>query len=140
MKPAPEHNRLTKRQDPMLGNDASYGNNGFFIFPHYKVVDYEIRCMISDATWLPEEFKGHEWEHVSVTVARKRSDPTRCPTWAEMCFVKDIFWNKEDTVIQFHPPESEYVNAHPFCLHLWKPVFTDIPLPPSIYVGPNNQP
>lgn len=27
--------------------------------------------------------------------------------------------------LQFHPPKSEYVNLHPFCLHMWKQVGVD---------------
>jgi hypothetical protein len=53
-----------------------------------------------------------------------------------MCFIKDTFWDGEDCVMQLHPPRSEYVNNHPYCLHLWRP--TDgrvIPQPPSIFVG-----
>lgn len=41
---------------------------------------------------------------------------------------------EEETVVQFHPPESEYVNNHLYCLHLWKPPYPVI-LPPSIMVG-----
>ena len=73
---------------------------------------------------------GHPWEHVSVSLAE------RCPTWDEMCAVKAIFWRDDEAVIQFHPPESEYVNCHPHCLHLWKPVGRTIPLPPPMAVGP----
>lgn len=69
------------------------------------------------------------WEHVSVSI------PDRCPTWDEMCFVKDLFWDESETVIQFHPKRSEYVNKHEYCLHLWKPPGGDIQLPPSICVG-----
>lgn len=68
------------------------------------------------------------WEHVSVSTA------TRCPTWEEMCLVKDLFWAEDETVLQFHPPRSEYVNNHRHCLHLWKPP-TEVVLPPSILVG-----
>jgi hypothetical protein len=64
-----------------------------------------------------------DWEHVSVS---RRS---RCPEWHEMARVKQMFWDKTETVLQFHPPESEYVNLHPFCLHLWKPRW-EIVLPP----------
>lgn len=59
------------------------------------------------------------WEHVSVS----RRD--RCPTWDEMCQVKDLFWDDEDCVVQYHPPKSSYVNLHPFCLHLWRRVNGD---------------
>lgn len=69
-----------------------------------------------------------EWEHVSV------SRQSRCPTWPEMCKIKDLFWGEEETVIQYHPPKSEYVNIHPYCLHLWKPPFV-VARPPSILVG-----
>jgi hypothetical protein len=70
-----------------------------------------------------------EWEHVSVSL------PTRCPTWEEMAYVKSLFWSPEDTVIQFHPPESQYVNNHPYCLHLWRNTKTEIPTPPTGLVG-----
>lgn len=123
MKKAPEQYRYKKGE---LTSDASYGNNGFFVFPHYKIVNYEIRCQISD---------GEGWEHVSVSIAKARDVPTRCPTWTEMCWVKDQFWHKEECVIQYHPAESEYVNNHTFCLHLWKPTNYIIPVPPKIFVG-----
>lgn len=72
---------------------------------------------------------GGGWEHVSVSLAR------RCPTWEEMCMVKDIFWGEEECVVQFHPPRSEYVNRHPYCLHLWKKIGEEYETPPKEYVG-----
>lgn len=69
------------------------------------------------------------WEHVSV------STESRCPTWEEMCYAKSLFWDAEDTVMQLHPPQSDWVNNHPYCLHLWRPVDVDLPLPPSFMVG-----
>ena len=73
---------------------------------------------------------GMGWEHVSV------SAPGRCPTWEEMSWVKETFWEPEDAVMQLHPPQSEYVNWHPYCLHLWRPLLAEIPVPPSVFVGP----
>jgi hypothetical protein len=69
------------------------------------------------------------WEHVSV------STPRRPPNWQEMCFVKDLFWEPEECVMQLHPPASQYVNNHPHCLHMWRPIRETIPLPPAILVG-----
>lgn len=69
------------------------------------------------------------WEHVSVSL------PKRCPTWEEMAAIKDLFWDDEEAVAQFHPPKSDYVTMHPFCLHMWKPLEVELPLPPSIAVG-----
>ena len=68
-----------------------------------------------------------DWEHVSVSLI------DRCPTWEEMCFVKDLFWNDDELVVQFHPPKSDYINCHPFVLHLWKGP-QRIKLPPKEFV------
>jgi hypothetical protein len=73
---------------------------------------------------------GGGWEHVSVSL------PNRCPTWPEICLVKDMFWPEDQAVVQYHPRTSEYVNWHPFCLHLWRPINQAIPTPPAIFVGP----
>lgn len=69
---------------------------------------------------------GTGWDHVSVSLADSRI----APTWEEMCFIKDLFWDNEECVIQFHPPKKDYVNRHPGCLHLWKSVDKTFPLPP----------
>jgi len=66
------------------------------------------------AGWNEPAKDGRPMEHVSVSLAR------RCPTWDEMCMIKDIFWNDDECVIQFHPPKSQYVNVHPYCLHMWR--------------------
>ncbi len=92
--------------------------NGSFIIPlkHQQ----KLRVIASD---------GMGWEHVSVS----RKD--RCPTWDEMCQVKALFWEPQDCVIQFHPPASEYVNLHPFCLHLWREIDREVATPPMLLVG-----
>lgn len=74
------------------------------------------------------------WEHVSVSAQHA------CPSWADMCWVKNLFWSEEELVVQFHPPRSEYVNNHPNCLHLWSRADGSIPLPPSILVGLKERP
>ena len=55
------------------------------------------------------------WEHVSIELYARR-----LPTWDEMCFVKDIFWDDEEEVVQIHPRKSEYVDMTE-ALHLWRP-------------------
>lgn len=74
---------------------------------------------------------GMGWEHVSVTIPTEK----RCPTWEEMCYIKGVFWDDQDAVMQLHPPRSQWVNNHPHCLHLWKPIGVEIPLPDPIMVG-----
>lgn len=93
-----------------------YGANGMFILPNPFTRNGKpaLTVIASD---------GQGWEHVSV------STEFRCPTWAEMCHVKATFWDAEDAVVQFHPPKLRYVNHHKFCLHLWRPVFVELPLP-----------
>jgi hypothetical protein len=76
---------------------------------------------------------GEGWDHVSVSL--RGLNDKRCPKWEEMCFIKDLFWDKDETVVQYHPPESEYVNNHKYCLHLWKKQDFEYPLPPSLMVG-----
>jgi len=68
------------------------------------------------------------WEHVSVSVF------DRCPTWQEMCFIKDMFWDDDDCVMQLHPPKADWVNNHPFTLHLWRPIGVEIPRPLQVMV------
>jgi len=68
---------------------------------------------------------GQGWEHVSVSLSY------RTPNWREMCFIKDLFWDEEDVVMQYHPKKSASVNRHENCLHLWRPVGQEIPTPPK---------
>lgn len=74
---------------------------------------------------------GEGWEHVSVSVNDKR-----CPTWGEMCFIKDLFWEPDEAVFQIHPPHSDYRNLHEFVLHLWRQIDQSFPLPDGDMVGP----
>ena len=76
------------------------------------------------------------WDHVSVH-ARFIKDSKlqmRCPTWDEMCYLKDLFFEDEECVMQLHPSKSNYVNNHPYVLHLWRPLTETIPTPPNLFV------
>lgn len=72
------------------------------------------------------------WEHVSVSPGNSRRKT--CPTWEEMCAIKDMFFGEDERVVQYHPPKSEYVNRHPYCLHLWRPKEERLPYPPKLFV------
>jgi hypothetical protein len=106
-----------------MGSDARYQNNGAFRL-HSSVPGRELIIIASD---------GEGWEHVSVHAERGESQQT--PYWEEMCFIKDLFWDEEDVVMQLHPKKSEYVNNHANTLHLWRPTGATIPTPPAILVG-----
>lgn len=75
--------------------------------------------------WEAMKLPPPAFEHVSVSII------DRCPSWEEMCWVKSLFFEEEETVIEYHPPRSVYVDHHRFTLHLWRPIGIDIPLPPS---------
>ena len=108
--------RYRYRKGP-FGSDENSGNNGYFVIPFES---FELAVIASD---------GAGWEHVSVSLSK------RTPNWREMCFIKEMFWDDEDCVVQYHPPRSDYVNNHDNCLHLWRPINGLIPRPDSILVG-----
>jgi hypothetical protein len=111
----PEQFRITRGPK---ATTSAYGNNGFFLLTLKKGT--RLFAMAGE---------GDGWEHVSVS----RTD--RAPLWEEMCQVKDLFWDAEDCVVQYHPPKSEYINNHDFCLHLWRPIGVEMPRPDAFMVG-----
>lgn len=92
------------------------GNNGAFIIPFEG---FKLQVIASD---------GDGWDHVSVSLQ------TRIPSWKQMCFVKDLFFEEEEIAIQLHPPKSKYINVHNNCLHLWRKQGVRIELPPLVMV------
>lgn len=108
--------RLTDAEINYIGKRGDSGNGIFKVF-------------VNGRSFLVVASDGGGWEHVSVS----RKD--RCPTWDEMCAIKDMFFDAEECVVQYHPPKSDYVNLHPYCLHLWKPTFAEVPRPPKFFVG-----
>lgn len=93
----------------MMGDE----HNGMFIIP---VRGEEYSVLASN---------GMGWEHVSVASKKK------IPAWKDMCIIKEMFFEDNEVVMQLHPAKSDYVNNHPNCLHLWRPVNQAIPLPPK---------
>ena len=73
---------LDSVEDARVGGE---GHNGA-----YRFVRGGARLMVISSD-------GLGWEHVSISLK------TRCPTWPEMCFVKDLFWEKNEAVMQLHP-------------------------------------
>lgn len=104
------------KTDPVWGTTAADKNNGAFLIP-YRGVD--LRIQASD---------GLGWGHVSVSLA------DRCPTWAEMDYVKSLFWEPSKWVVQYHAPTDSKINICKTCLHLWKPINKTLPRPLVIMV------
>lgn len=151
----PELMRTTKGP---VATDSSYGNNGAFDLPSPEP-GWRLSLICSDGSEVPE-LAAYQWEHASVHAYReslveqspfaanghrfnsglRRKIQTRTPTWKEMCYVKDLCWDGEDVVVQYHPRRSEYVNQHPNVLHLWRPKLGAIPTPPPELVGIKERP
>ena len=74
--------------------------------------------------------KAENFEHVSVSLRN------RTPTWAEMVWVKNQFWLPEEACFQLHPAVKDYVNHHPYCLHIWRHRILPPPMPSINLVGP----
>lgn len=114
----PEQYRIKKGP---LKSDISMGNNGAFEIP----LSLRTKAFVIASD-------GGGWEHVSVHVVSEGKE--RTPSWAEMCKIKDMFWDEMETVVQYHPKRSDYVNQHKHCLHLWKKIGEEIELPPVYMV------
>lgn len=109
-----------------IGGEDSWGLTGGWAYPFSRSQQAIIKAS-----------SGHGWEHVSVHIRyRNGNGKVRMltPTWRDMCFVKDLFWRKDEVVVQFHPSEENYINAHPNVLHLWRPLDAELPTPPTILV------
>lgn len=112
--------------DNPIGESPSGKNWGWFKIvrtdPVLKIRNAVLRVTSSGSD------KNSGWEHVSVSLAH------RCPTWDEMCFVKNLFWHESETVLEFHPEQTKYINKMPYCLHLWRKIGENHELPPDMYV------
>ncbi len=72
---------------------------------------------------------NYPWNHVSASL------PNKCPTWEDMCKLKDLFFEPHEVAMQLHPAQSDNISNHSYCLHIWEPVNDIIPMPPSAMVG-----
>src|SRR6187399_954476 len=94
---------------------------GVFMVPSIHRERGMLRVVASD---------GDGWDHVSVS----RED--RTPTWEEMEQIFRLFFQSTETAFQLHVPAPDHINAHPYCLHLWRPHDVAIPRPDADMVGP----
>lgn len=62
-----------------------------------------------------QELDGRLWAHVSV------SRRERLPSWDDLKLVKDLFVGRDRPAYQVLPRARDYVNVHPYVLHLWTP-------------------
>lgn len=58
---------------------------------------------------------GSRWLHVSVSRA------SSLPSWQDLQVAKGDLLGRQSEAVQVLPADRDYVNLHPFCLHLWSP-------------------
>lgn len=109
---------------------------GQFIIPG-AVSKWDLFCMVhdgreDDGTPIASE----PWEHVSVTARLQHGGykKARIPFYEEMRYVKSIFWEPHEVVMELHVAESDHVNMTDTVLHLWRPLAASIPTPPRFFV------
>jgi hypothetical protein len=69
---------------------------------HYRIGECNAYCTIDVGL-----------HHISI------SHEKRLPTWAEMRAARTLVPD-EVTMAMLMPPESEYINLHQYCFHLWE--------------------
>jgi hypothetical protein len=107
------------------GRFASNTGDRFGAFEVIGPIGRVLTIMAADSNGVDE---AQGWEHVSVSTS------SRCPNWAEMCYIKDLFWAPDECVVQYHPPRKDYVNVHDYTLHMWRHPALPFPMPPKVCV------
>lgn len=100
--------------------DGSYGDNkvGFFWIPKAKGY-YQVYATT-----------GGGWDHVSFCLLTENGKfEKRIPKWNDVCKIKEMFFDSIEDVVEIHPKAEDYVNEHPYVLHLWKPTVKEMPIP-----------
>ena len=112
-------------------------NNGAFLFPiiphpdtakklgHPPDKPYVFLRVIASS--------GGGWDHASIS-AENPDGTIRTPRWGEMEWVKRKFFLETEVAMQLHPAMDNYININPNVLHIWRPKYKKIPLPPRNYV------
>jgi hypothetical protein len=77
---------------------------------------------------------GAGWDHVSVSLQHRN------PYWSEMEYIRRMFFDPDEAVMQYHAPIRDYVDgSYPgncaTCLHMWRPHDVPIPTPPKWMIG-----
>ena len=111
-----------RTDDAVIGWYGNVGDHECGVFTVPSPIDRAPMTVIASA--------DEGWDHVSV------SRRNRTPNYPEMQAIYRMFFADGEMAMQLHVPASDHVNVHPNCLHLWRPWQDDIPLPPSIFVGP----
>lgn len=122
----PEHFRV---KEGKLASTKENGNNGLFKI-HLPTKNCNAFCLVSD---------NGGWEQVSVRVEDlnkqlKGGSRIRIPNSEELKFLKNVFWDRDETVIQYHFADSKETGSE-YALHLFRHKTRCFPEPPSFLFG-----
>lgn len=101
-----------------MASDETDGWNGAFLVP------------LEGEMWQVILADGMGWRHLSITNGQRH----QLPSWNIMCRIKELFWGDDEWAVQYHPPKGDYINDHPFVLHLWQSLNDPMPTPPVFMV------
>jgi hypothetical protein len=122
MKDLTELDAYRRRDRDVLALYGSFGDGTCGVF--------NLPCPSSGRALVCIASTGEGWDHVSVSLSN------RTPNWPEMEHVKRAFFKDGETAMQLHVPLADHINAHPNCLHLWRPNDgREIPRPPAEFVA-----
>lgn len=94
-------------------DDCASGQGSSYRHTDGRVLLVSVRVEMDDRAWL----------HASVSLHN------RLPTWRELREVKDWIVGPKRPAYQIFPRAEDYVNIHPYVLHLWAPLEGDDPIP-----------
>jgi hypothetical protein len=110
-------NRWRIRNGQFASTDQD-GFNGHFLVP------------LNGELWHVIIADGMGFRHLSISNAQRKM----LPDWKIMCRVKEAFWADSAWCVQYMPAKDDYINDHPFTLHIWEPIDQELPKPPIILV------
>ena len=105
--PPPEALTRADPKDWRREPDGFMGTSGHAAFKHRRKFGLQV---------LVSHIPSNDSLHVSVSL------PGKLPSWEDLKLVKNTFIGPDKMAFQVLPPRSEYVNLHPYCLHLWERV------------------
>jgi hypothetical protein len=100
------------------------GLGGAFLVPHKRLW---FRVIASSGY----DQKEKEWRFDHISISLKN----RCPTWDEMEYMKNLFFEPWEVCYQLHVTNENHINVHPYCLHIWRHCDIEVPLPPKEMIG-----
>ena len=76
------------------------------------------------------------WDHVSLHITEASGEPIkRTPSNEDMQFIRNLLFLEDEIVTEFHPAKKDYINNHPYVLHMWHSTNDCIEIPTSVDIS-----